>query len=55
MERKHLIWLGVTIGSAVGGYLPILWGGSLFSFTSIILTAVGGIVGIWAGMKLSNW
>lgn len=55
MERKHLIWIGVTVGSAIGGYIPMLWGGSLFSFTSIILTAVGGLVGIWFAVKLSSF
>ncbi len=54
METKHLIWIGMTLGSAVGGYVPLLWGGSVFSFTSIILTAIGGLAGIWAGYKLGN-
>ena len=43
------------IGSAIGGYIPMLWGGSLFSFSSIILTAVGGLAGIWLGFKISNY
>ncbi len=55
MESKKLIWFGVAVGSAIGGYLPLLWGGNLFSFTSIILTAVGGIAGIWVGYKLGDW
>lgn len=55
METKQLIWIGMVVGSAVGGYLPLLWGSSLFSFSSIVLTAVGGIAGIWAGYKLGNW
>jgi hypothetical protein len=42
------------IGSAVGSYLPVLWGGSLFSFTSIILSAVGGIIGIVAGIMIGS-
>ncbi|MEI8061779.1 MAG: hypothetical protein WCG97_00575 [bacterium] len=52
---KSMVWVGMTIGSAIGGYLPMLWGGSLFSFTSIILTAVGGIVGIYLGFKISEY
>jgi uncharacterized membrane protein YoaK (UPF0700 family) len=55
MDSKKLIWLGLVVGSAVGGYLPLIWGGSAFSFSSIILSAIGGIVGIFAGYKLSNW
>lgn len=44
----------MAVGSVVGGYVPVLWGGSLFSLTSVFLTAVGGIAGIWAGFKLSK-
>jgi hypothetical protein len=54
MGSKKLIWLGMFIGSAIGGYVPSLWGDSLLSFSSVLLTAVGGILGIWAGFKLSN-
>jgi hypothetical protein len=55
MDSKKLIWLGLFLGSAIGGYLPILWGGGLLSFTSIILSALGGIVGIWVGFKVSRY
>ena len=55
MNSKSVIWIGMTVGSAVGGYLPMIWGGSLFSFTSIILTAIGGFAGIYVGFKLSNY
>lgn len=44
----------MVVGSAVGGYLPLLWGSSFLSFSSIILTAVGGIAGIWFGVKFGN-
>jgi hypothetical protein len=54
MDRKTTIWIGLFVGSMIGGYIPMLWGGSLFSFSSIFLTAVGGLVGIWAGFKISG-
>ena len=54
MNPKSLIWIGVFVGSSIGGYLPALWGDSLFSMSSIILSAVGGLAGIWAGWKLSQ-
>ena len=54
MNSKSLIWLFLFIGSTIGGFLPTLWGASFLSFSSIILTAVGGILGIWVGFKLSN-
>ena len=49
MSKKALIWIGLTVGSAVGGYLPALWGGDLISFSAVILSTAGGIVGIWLG------
>jgi hypothetical protein len=49
MGRKSLVWIGMTVGSAVGGYLPVLWGGDLLSFSSLILSGLGGILGIWLG------
>ncbi|HXJ83298.1 MAG TPA: hypothetical protein VMS64_32020 [Candidatus Methylomirabilis sp.] len=54
MGRKSLIWAGMVVGSAVGGYLPALWGGDLLSFTSLILSGVGGIIGIWLGYRFSE-
>ena len=54
MNAKKLIFICMAIGSAIGGYIPLLWGDSAFSFTSIVLTAVGGIAGIWAGFRLSR-
>jgi hypothetical protein len=49
VSRKTLIWIGLTLGSIAGGYLPALWGGDLLSFSSVILSTVGGILGIWPG------
>jgi hypothetical protein len=54
MDSKKIVWLFMTIGLFVGGFIPVLWGGSEFSFSSIILSGVGGIIGIWFGFKLSR-
>ncbi|MDE1975273.1 MAG: hypothetical protein KGI49_02050 [Patescibacteria group bacterium] len=54
MNPKTLIWIGVFVGGTIGGYIPALWGGSIFGFSSIILSAIGGLAGIWAGWKLSQ-
>ena len=54
MSTKTLIWTGVFIGSTVGGFIPSLWGDSLFSVSSVIFTTIGGIAGIWIGFKLGG-
>ena len=54
MERNKLIWLGLFVGGAVGGYIPAVWGGSMLSMSSIFLSAVGSFIGIWLGFKLGE-
>lgn len=53
MERK-IIWLFMVVGGVVGGYVPQLWGVPYFSFSSIIFNAIGAILGIWIGFKISQ-
>ena len=48
--------LGLFLGSTIGGYLPVLFGASVLSSTSLIFSAVGGIAGIYLTYKISaNW
>jgi hypothetical protein len=54
MDRKKLVWLGFFAGSTLGGLVPGLWGAGMFSFSSILLSAVGGLVGIYVGFKLGS-
>lgn len=54
MSRKKIIYIFMGIGSALGGYAPMLWGDNLFSMTSVFLTALGGILGIYIGFKISQ-
>lgn len=51
---KSLIWIGLGVGSTVGGMVPLLWGGSALSMSSVLLSAVGGLVGIWGGYKMGH-
>ena len=53
MSQKSLIWWGTVIGGIIGGYIPSLWDANMFSVSSVIFTAIGGIVGIWIGYRLS--
>lgn len=54
MSSKTLIWLGLFVGSTIGGMIPSLWGAGFLTYSSVLLTAVGGLIGIWIGFKLGN-
>jgi hypothetical protein len=47
------IWFGVLIGSTIGGFFPDLWGARLFSYSSVLLSGVGGLAGLWLSYKMS--
>ena len=51
MQRR--IWVGVLIGSTLGGWIPELWGADLFSYSSVLLSGAGGFVGLWIGYQMS--
>jgi uncharacterized membrane protein YfcA len=52
MSKSFLI-LMATIGGAVGSYIPVLLGDNdFFDGWSILGGMIGGLVGIWLGVKL---
>lgn len=52
--NKSLVMFGMVFGSMVGGYLPTFFGVNAFSATSVLFSALGGILGIWLTFKLVN-
>jgi hypothetical protein len=54
MSKKSWVIICLLIGSVIGGYIPTFFGASVFSFTSLITSAIGGIAGIWIGMKFGD-
>ncbi len=53
MGGTPAIWFWMFIGSTAGGFLPDLWGGSFLSFQSVVLSALGALLGIWIGYRAS--
>ncbi|MBX4192027.1 hypothetical protein KW798_00890 [Candidatus Parcubacteria bacterium] len=45
-------WAAILIGSTVGGLIPLIWGAGFFSFSSMLFSAVGAIVGIWVAYQV---
>ncbi len=54
MDRNKLIWLGLFVGSSIGGFIPSLWDSGMFSMSGVLFTAAGGMLGIYLGYKLSE-
>lgn len=50
---KALVIVGMLIGSYAGSFLPMLWGESAFSMSSLFFSAIGGILGIWMAYKIA--
>jgi hypothetical protein len=51
---RGVIGLCVLVGSFVGGYVPVLWGASSLGGESLLFGALGGIVGVFAGVRISE-
>ncbi len=54
MSPKAIVAVTGFIGSIIGGYIPVLFGASSFSFSSLLFSGVGAILGILLGVKISN-
>lgn len=55
MNSKRTITLFMFIGGFIGGYIPLLWGATAFSFSAIFFNAIGALIGIWIGFKLTRY
>jgi uncharacterized protein YcfJ len=51
---RSTIWIGILIGSTIGGLIPLLWGDGMFSYSSVLLSGAGAFVGLWIGAKISR-
>jgi hypothetical protein len=52
---RGVIGMCVLFGSLVGGYVPVvLWGASSLGVQSLLFGAVGGVAGVFVGVRLSE-
>lgn len=48
-------WLiAITVGSTLGSYVPTLWGGDLFSITSVLCGGAGGLLALWMANRIAH-
>jgi len=46
--------IGAIVGSSIGGYVPVLWGGSMLSLSGVLFSMAGGFAGIWVGYRIGQ-
>jgi hypothetical protein len=50
--NKSLLMIGMVVGSIIGGYIPTIFGASVFSIWSIILSGIFALIGIWITYRM---
>ncbi len=50
---KRVVWLFVGVGMVVGGFVPVVWGGSALGLASLVFGSLGGVAGLWLAAKLT--
>lgn len=55
MINKRVVMIGAVAGMTLGAFMPMLWGDyDTFGLASLLLTMVGGFVGIWLVLWLGK-
>jgi hypothetical protein len=52
MPSRTLVWVVILTGSTIGGVILELWGAEMLSFTSLLLSGIGGLVGLRIAFKM---
>ena len=55
MNSKSIIFILMTVGSIVGGFIPALWGSGSFSISSLFFGSLGAIAGIYVGYRMTRY
>jgi uncharacterized membrane protein YeaQ/YmgE (transglycosylase-associated protein family) len=51
MSPRTQTYIAMFVGSTIGGMIPMLWGAGAFSFSSIIFSTIGAIIGVYIAFK----
>ncbi len=52
MSVNLFIFIGMMVGSTIGGLIPGFFGAGMLSFMGILGSGIGAIIGIICGFKL---
>jgi hypothetical protein len=51
---RSSIWIGIFIGSTIGGLIPEIWGDDMISYSGLLLSGVGALVARVASVKMTE-
>jgi hypothetical protein len=51
---RSVIGMCAGFGMLLGGFVPELWGAGSFSLQSLLFSGLGGVAGVWAGLRLAE-
>jgi hypothetical protein len=51
---RSAIMLCATLGMLVGGFVPTMWGASSLGLESLLFSGVGGVAGVFAGLRIAD-
>jgi hypothetical protein len=51
---RSVVTLSAVFGTFVGGFVPVLWGNNGLGVQGVLFAAVGGVAGLWLGLRLSD-
>jgi hypothetical protein len=51
---RSVVTLTAVFGTLVGGFVPVLWGNNGLGVQGVLFAAVGGVAGLWLGLRLSD-
>jgi hypothetical protein len=51
LSMRSSIWIGIPIGSTVGGMIPLIWGDDMLSYSSVLLSGAGVFAGCGLDLK----
>ena len=54
MSDKTIVMFGMIMGSLIGSYVASLFGAGILSYSSVIISGIGGIIGVLLAVKLTN-
>jgi hypothetical protein len=51
---RSAIMMCATFGTLIGGFIPMMWGASGLGLQSLLFSGVGGVAGLWAGLRIAE-